>query len=168
MRYAFITILILLILTGCSRNYYIVRHAEKAQPSEAATMQTTGNPPLSDAGNLRAAALQERLSREKLVAVYSTNTIRTIATATPTARAHQLELQLYARVNDSLLQALKQQKGNVLIVGHSNTVDDLVNGLLGRKELSDLPDAAYDNLFIITRKGKRLAFLQQKFGQPSE
>jgi hypothetical protein len=52
-------------------------------------------------------------------------------------------------------------------VGHSNTVDDLVNGLTGQQLLNDLPDTAYDNLYIITKKGKRLTLVQSKYGQPS-
>lgn len=160
-------LLLTFLLTGCYQKYYIVRHAEKAQESSGTTMQTAGNPPLSDAGQQRAKDLAERLKGEKIGAIYSTNTIRTRETATPTAAQAGLTIQTYGRIDSSLINQFKALKSNTLIVGHSNTVDDLVNGLTGQQLLKDLPDAAYDNLYIITKKGKRLTLVQSKYGQPS-
>ena len=160
-------LLLTILLTGCSQKYYIVRHAEKAQESSGTTMQTPGNPPLSEAGQQRAKDLAQTLKGKKIAAIYSTNTIRTRQTATPTAEQYKLTIQTYGRVDSSLLQQLLALKTNTLIVGHSNTVDELVNGLTGSQQLKDLPDATYDNLFIITRKGKRLTLVQSRYGQPS-
>jgi hypothetical protein len=57
-------------------------------------------------------------------------------------------------------------KGNVLIVGHSNTVDDVVNGITGKKVFADLKDTAYGDLFMIVRKGKKqFEFSQGRFGK---
>jgi hypothetical protein len=52
----------------------------------------------------------------------------------------------------------------VLVVGHSNTVDDIVNGLMGVKTLSDLPETQYGDLFIVKRKKGRYSFEQGRFG----
>jgi hypothetical protein len=61
------------------------------------------------------------------------------------------------------------KKGDVLIVGHSNTVDDIVNRLAGKTVVSgDLKDNAYDNLFILKRKGKSYLFKNEKYGTPSK
>ena len=45
----------------------------------------------------------------------------------------------------------------MLIVGHSNTVDDVVNKLCGEiKVPADLPDSEYDNLYLVIKKGKKM------------
>lgn len=160
-------LLLSLLLTGCSQKYYIVRHAEKAQASDGIVMQSPNDPPLSEKGRERANMLRNRLANARIGYVYSTNTARTIQTATPFADAEGLRIDQYGRVDSLLLAQLKSLKKNTLIVGHSNTVDDLVNGLTGMVHLSDLPDTAYDNLFIVKKKGRRLTFFNEKFGQPS-
>ncbi|WP_052273413.1 SixA phosphatase family protein, partial [Flavihumibacter solisilvae] len=141
-----------ILLTGCASKYFIVRHAEKAQTTAQATqsasasvMQTPNNPPLSAVGEARAIALKDRLASEQIRKVYSTNTIRTLTTAAPTASHFNVQVQTYAKVDSAFIALLKTQKGNVLIVGHSNTVDDIVNGLTGTQQLSDLPETEYDN-----------------------
>jgi hypothetical protein len=49
-------------------------------------------------------------------------------------------------------------------VGHSNTVDDIVNALTGEKSIpGDLQDSEYDNLFVVTYKGKKATFERLKF-----
>ncbi|WP_290793072.1 SixA phosphatase family protein [Flavihumibacter sp. UBA7668] len=155
------------LLTACSQKYYIVRHAEKAQESTGNAMHTAGNPPLSAAGEQRAKDLAERLKQEKIQQIYSTNTSRTKQTATPTAERFSLRIETYGKIDSAFIQQLKSLKKNTLIVGHSNTVDDLVNKMTGEAILTDLPDEAYDNLYILTKKGKRLTLVQSKYGQPS-
>jgi hypothetical protein len=41
-------------------------------------------------------------------------------------------------------------RGNVLIVGHANTVPDLLKGL-GIKDDITIADAEFDNLFVVVR-----------------
>jgi hypothetical protein len=60
------------------------------------------------------------------------------------------------------------KKGNTLIVGHSNTVDDIVNKLCGEIKVPiDLPDSEYDNLYLIRKKGKKMKFENKTFGTPT-
>ncbi|ULQ54487.1 SixA phosphatase family protein [Flavihumibacter fluvii] len=167
MRNWFVLIIISICITGCSQKYFIVRHAEKAQTSATQTMNTPDDPPLTDPGAARADDLSARLANERIRYVFSTNTIRTQSTARPTATRFNLTLNNYGKVDSNFIGILKGLHKNVLIIGHSNTVDDLVNGLTGVQYLSDLPDTAYDNLFIVSRKGKKLHFSQEKFGQPA-
>lgn len=164
---------ILLCLTACSHTYYVVRHAEKAVPSPGTTMQTPNDPPLSEAGQQRAEALKEVLKGKKIVSIYSTNTIRTKSTAEPLRAALSLTTQTYGPMPDSaFIGLLKGLKHNVLIVGHSNTVDNIVNGLTGAVSVpGDLQDSEYDNLFVVTYKkffGTKVRYERRKYGAASK
>jgi phosphohistidine phosphatase SixA len=162
-----------LILCSCgSVKYYVVRHAEKETASVGTTMSTPNDPPLSAAGRVRAIELREALRAKSITFIYSTNTIRTISTAQPLSDLRgSTTIELYNTRDslDFLIQKLKAiQKGNSLIVGHSNTVDDIVNKLCGEVKVSgDLPDSEYDNLYIVTKKGKRYRFQNKTYGTPT-
>jgi phosphohistidine phosphatase SixA len=166
----FILYLLILTFSSCgSVKYYVVRHAEKATPSEGAAMNTPNDPPLSAAGRGRAIELREALKGKGIRYIFSTNTIRTIATAQPLNElrgATHIELYNTKDSLDHLIDKLKAiNKGNSLIVGHSNTVDDIVNKLCGEKLISgDLPDSEYDNLYIVTKKGKQYRFENKTYG----
>ena len=146
----------LLFLLSCkSTTYYIVRHAEKEQGT---TMLS--DPPLSTEGEKQAGDLQHFLQNKNIKAVYSTNYARTIATAEPTRKYFGVNLKIYdAQKPEQLVEELKKiSDGNVLVVGHSNTVDDVVNGLMGESKMTDLPDTEYGNVFIVKRKGNSYSF----------
>jgi ribonucleotide monophosphatase NagD (HAD superfamily) len=49
-----------------------------------------------------------------------------------------------------LLAKLKAEPGNVLVVGHSNSVPDVIRGLGVESDVS-IDDSQYDNLFVLTR-----------------
>ncbi|WP_345255960.1 histidine phosphatase family protein [Flaviaesturariibacter amylovorans] len=153
---------VLLLLTACSpTTYYIVRHGEKEAPGSA----MGGDVALSAAGEQRALALRERLKTGRIQYIYSTDTRRTKGTARPLAEALGAGIETYnPRDTGFVRYVLGRGKANALIVGHSNTVDDLVNSFLGRTELQDLPDSAYSNLFIITRKGKKISYARERYG----
>jgi len=156
------------VLSSCRQTFYIVRHAEKEVASSGATMMTN-DPPLSEAGKQRAEALKEVLKKERIGYIYSTNTIRTQSTAEPVRAYFNLSTQVYQPIPDQVfISHLLSLKKNVLLVGHSNTVDDVVNKLCSAVKIpSDLPDNAYDNLFIVRKKGKKLVFENKKYGKPS-
>ena len=148
----------LFFLFSCkSTTYYIVRHAEKEQGT---TMLS--DPPLSAEGEKQAIDLKTYLQDKNIKTIYATNYARTIATAEPLRKALGLNLKIYdPRKNEQLVAELKSiGDGNVLVVGHSNTVDDVVNGLLGETRMTDLPDTAYGNVFIVKKKGSTYTFEQ--------
>ena len=157
-----------LLLTSCSQTFYIVRHAEKEVAGASATMMSN-DPPLSVTGKQRAEALKETLKGKKIGNIFSTNTIRTRSTAEPLRARLNLTTETYQPIPDqNFIDRLLLLKGNVLLVGHSNTVDDVVNKLCGAIKIpADLADTAYDNLFVIRKKGKRLVFENKKYGSPS-
>jgi len=152
---------------SCTRTIYIVRHAEKIASSDSAAKMMQNDPPLSEAGKVRALVLKDELASKHVDHIYSTNTTRTRSTAEPLSQAIKVNVETYSNI-DSLISTIKSIKGNVLVVGHSNTVDDIVNKLCGQTKIaSDLKDGEYDNLFIVKIRGKKIIFHKRKYGYPS-
>lgn len=107
--------------------FLLVRHAEKSADDPR-------DPALTPAGELRALRLATELRDAPLAAVYSTDTRRTRATATPAARSHGLAVTPYdARAASDFARELRARHptGLVLVVGHSNTVPALAAALCG-------------------------------------
>lgn len=154
--------LLLMVLASCSHTYYVVRHAEKAVPGNGAVMNTPNDPPLSTTGQQRAIVLKELLHDKSIRYIYSTNTLRTRSTVQPVSDATGIAIQTYGpRPDSAFIQQLKRLKKNTLIVGHSNTIDDIANGLAGETKVEgDLPESVYDQLFIIhyRKGGKKIVF----------
>lgn len=164
---------VLLVFSSCSTvNYFVVRHAEKETPSAGTVMSTPNDPPLAPAGKVRAIELREELKNEKISYIYSTNTIRTVNTAKPLSELTGIPVTLYNTRDslDYLIGNLKKlEKGNILIVGHSNTVDDVVNKLIGEVKIpKDLPDSEYDNLYKVVKKGKKMKFENKTYGTATD
>lgn len=159
--------LLILLVTACTRSFYIVRHAEKAVVEGNAMM--SNDPPLTPAGKERAEALKEIVKSKKIGHIFSTNTIRTRSTAEPSRAYFNLALEIYPSASDSVFIArLRSLKKNTLVVGHSNTVDDIVNQLCGSIKVSaDLKETEYDNLFVVKKKGRKISFENKKYGNPS-
>ena len=150
-------LIVVLFCFSCSHTYYVVRHAEKA---DADGSMMTSDVPLTGAGENRAQRIMQLLKNKKIGEVYSTNTIRTKSTAKPTADYFGLPIQMYGpRPDSAFIQLLKSKKKNILVVGHSNTVDDIVNGLCNEKKVAgDLDDSEYNKLFVVRFKGKKVIF----------
>jgi len=169
-----IALLICLACYSCGNTYYIVRHAEKAPVEAGASAMMASDPPLSPAGEQRAIELRQTLRGEKIKHVFSTNFKRTLSTAQPLNETMgSTAIAIYSSKKDSLdlfiekLQAIK--KGNVLVVGHSNTIDDIANKLCDKKVVpGDLKETQYDNLFVVKRKGKKFVFTYKKYRAPTE
>lgn len=170
----FFLLIISVFLFSCGNTIYVVRHAEKATGIDPATMKTMTDPPLTFEGQERALALKQLLSGKNIRHIFSTNTLRTTSTAKPLKELFlKVPLELYSTKPDSInafidkLKAIK--KGNILVVGHSNTVDDIANKIADKTVVAgDLKDTEYDNLFILKRKGKSYLFKGEKYGAPSK
>ncbi len=148
------------ILSSCATKFYIVRHAEK----EVQTADMSSDVELSDKGEERAEALKKALRNKNIRHIFSTNYIRTIATAQPLSEAIGVSTLHYDPRDTAFISMIKSLHANALIVGHSNTVDDIVNGLTGAG-LTDLTDTQYGDLFIVTRKGDKYILRQSRFGK---
>lgn len=138
----------MLILSACTpqnqpKTIYIVRHAEK---------QLVGNDPdLLYAGGVRALKLSQILEDQNIKHIFSTDYIRTRNTAKPTAEAAGVPIQSYDPSNhDALVEQLRDLEGNILVVGHSNTVSQLANYFVGESEkYADLKDLEYDFIYVV-------------------
>ncbi|MBS1577588.1 MAG: histidine phosphatase family protein [Bacteroidetes bacterium] len=162
-----LAVLTAMVIASCSHSYYIVRHAEKDM-APASTNMMGNDPVLSEAGKVRAIVLRDELKNKHIRYIFSTNTQRTKSTAEPLSEATGVAIQVYSSTDSLITELKKIRKGNVLVVGHSNTVDDIVNKLCGEVKIqNDLSDSQYDNLFIIKYKGKKIIFTRRKYGYPS-
>lgn len=123
----------------------VVRHAEKAAaPAD--------DPVLSPLGRGRAEALAEFLAPARIDAVYASQYQRTDATAAPLAARLSLPVQRYEADDvPGLVDALKRRhRGDtVLVVGHSNTVPEIVRELSGR-DIGEITEDRYGDVFIVT------------------
>ncbi len=163
----FLPVLFILAAACTTPRYFIVRHAEKAILTKDSASMMANDPPLSEAGKLRAVVLRDELAHKHVKHIYSTSTLRTISTTEPLSQAGNTRIEIYRNV-DSLISVLKTIRGNALIVGHSNTVDDIVNKLCGRTEVTgDLKDKEYDHLFVVKRRNRKLIFEKGKYGNSS-
>lgn len=126
----------------------VVRHAERADA--AAGAPTMGaDPSLSAAGHARAAALAEMLKDLGVTNIFVTEYKRTQETAGPLAKALNLSpTTIAAKDTQRLVERVRQSKGAVLVVGHSNTVPDIIK-TLGVTTPVTVGDDEYDNLFIV-------------------
>jgi broad specificity phosphatase PhoE len=127
--------------------FYIVRHAERA---DAGMMAGGSNDPdLSPAGHARAEALAATLKDARISAIYVTEFKRTRQTAAPLAKALGVEpIVVSSKDTPGLVARVKAGSGSVLIVGHSNTVPEVLKALGG--EAVTIGDSEYDNLFVVT------------------
>jgi broad specificity phosphatase PhoE len=120
----------------------IVRHAEKGT--------SDGNDPdLSPAGRARAEALARILKDARITAIFASEFKRTQETAAPTAAsAHVVPTVIAAKDTAALVAKLHQLEGNALVVGHGNTIPDIIKAL-GINVPINIPEADYSELFII-------------------
>jgi len=120
---------------------FIVRHAEKAD--------ATKDPNLSEAGRARAEALAKTLKDANITAIYATEFERTQQTAAPLAKALGISVTtLPAKDNAAFIAKLSASTGNVLVVGHGDTIPDLIKAL-GISDPINIAENDYDNLFAV-------------------
>jgi broad specificity phosphatase PhoE len=144
-----------------------IRHAEKV-----ATL--ANDPSLSPAGQRRVAELRRQLVDADVVAgidaIYSTPYKRTQETVRPLADALNLPINNYdASDTEAVLTTiLKKHKGKIiLVVGHSNTVPDLIYNLGASKKVPPIDENEYDNIYIISIPwfGKTKT-IRMRYGEP--
>ena len=112
-------------------------------------------------GRARALKWSQVLKNVKLNAVYSTNYNRTQETANPTAASHHLKVINYNPSKIDYKAFKKETKGKtVLVVGHSNTIPNFVNALIGQDKYKQIADTNNANLYIVTIMGDKISDMQ--------
>lgn len=118
---------------------YITRHAEKNTDGK--------DPELTAPGQARARTLARLLGKTGISAVFSTSTRRTMQTAQPLATQVGVEVQAYDPAKTgAMIDKVKAHSGPVLVVGHSNTVPELVK-LFGGGVVAPIADDEFDRLY---------------------
>ncbi len=132
-------------------NYYLIRHAEKDRADS-----NNSNPGLTEKGHQRALHWGTVFEKIELDAIYTTNYLRTIHTAMPTADNKGLVLHYYdpRNLNSAEFKAITKGK-NILIVGHSNTTPEFANAILGEEKFGPMPDHVNSYLYVITCIGQK-------------
>lgn len=117
---------------------FLVRHGEKAEGKD---------PALTEAGRARARNIAAILGKVGIAHVFSSTTTRTRQTAEPLAQSAGVPVQLYDPAAPAALVArVKALDGAVFVVGHSNTLAELVR-LFGGQPGADIADGEYDRLY---------------------
>ncbi|HEY1253103.1 MAG TPA: phosphoglycerate mutase family protein [Thermoanaerobaculia bacterium] len=165
-RAAFLTGVLGVLFFGLSgsalaqRAIFVVRHAEKVSSSDER---------LSEAGQQRAVRLAKMLMDAGVSAIYSTDTPRTRGTVQPLADALKLQVQIYdvgsQKVDaKAFARRLRQQHVDqvVLVVGHSNTVPEILRALGCQESVTIGPDE-YDDLFVVIPRGKGAGLVRLRY-----
>ena len=150
---------------------FLTRHAEREQ-------EPRQDPPLTKDGIARSQALARLLSSAGIKAIFTSQFNRTKQTAEPLAaklgltvtpftlklnpsNARQIAEESTAEVTNKILEHAGQ---SVLVVGHSNSIPDVIK-MLGGDIVPTIDEQKFDNLFIVTvyAKGKAKV-VQMKYG----
>ena len=130
---------------------FVVRHMQKAEGAD---------PPLSTQGVANATALADMLAKSGIRAIFATPTRRAMETAQPLAAKLGLAVTPYDPAKpDALAAKVAAMPGAVLIVGHSNTVPDLVVRV-GGKEAVALTEQDYGTVFVVTHEDGKVSRIE--------
>lgn len=124
--------------------FYVMRHLHKAAGQD---------PGLTEEGTRCAVRLADQLGRSGIRAVFASATRRARETAAPVAARLGVVPQEYdPRDTAGLVARVQAEQGSVLVVGHSNTVPEIVERLGGARP-ADLADDRYGELWRVARAG---------------
>ena len=122
----------------------VVRHAEKD------TTMLGSDPRLSAAGVVRAHELAQVLAEVRVSAIYVTPWQRNRQTAQPLATRLGDTLIVVDAIDETVSRLRTRHRGQaVLVVGHSNTVPQIIEQLTGEK-IRPFVENDYDRLYVVT------------------
>lgn len=123
---------------------YILRHTEKED-------EISEDPLLSETGIKRAKYWKQVLAHTELDHIYTTDLRRNVQTAKTVAENYDIKPEIYHPLSFDIVELTNEIKGQkVLIIGHSNTIPDMVNRIIGESTYPPMSHTDYDKLFLIT------------------
>lgn len=143
---------------------WIVRHAEKDVSDTK-----DPDPELSAVGGQRAEALMKTLKGKNVDSIFVTQYKRTKLTAFPLSDKIGLPMKVYnpSKQKEFAEGLLKHAEGKkVLVVGHSNTVLELIEAFGAKKPVGELSDDDYDYLFEVNVSAKKADVSVSHYGEP--
>jgi broad specificity phosphatase PhoE len=124
----------------------LIRHGERNAPTP-----TNPDPHLSTAGKVRAKQLIHVVGETGITAIYRSHFVRAKETAQPLATHLGLSTTEMDEPSQIKSDILSNHAGEtVLVIGHSNTVPDLINQL-GAGSVPVIADSQFDNLFVLKK-----------------
>jgi broad specificity phosphatase PhoE len=140
---------------SCQVTVILSRHAEKAPAPPQ-------DPPLTEAGKKRADLFASMLANSGVEAIYVTEFQRTQQTAAPLAERVHVKPMVVSDTHQ-LIEAIRARKnGVVVVVGHSNTLPEIIAGLGG--PTVKIADPEYNNLFVLTVGDAKSSLLRLHYG----
>ena len=137
--------------TTGSTTVIVIRHAEKDLSVSAV------DPPLSQAGQARAALLARMFGDAKglghVDAIYVSPALRNRLTAAPLAASLGISATVKPADDPRGLAHLALREhagGRVMIVGHTDTVPQIVSALSGYGKIPEIADDEYGTMYIVT------------------
>ncbi|HEX6396204.1 MAG TPA: phosphoglycerate mutase family protein [Steroidobacteraceae bacterium] len=129
----------------------VIRHAEKQ-------IGTIDDAPLSPQGEQRATRLAQMFgdseSFGRVKGIYVTDTRRTQQTAAGLAQRLGLKpvvVEGKASASDMASRALRENRGGLaIVIGHGNTVPQIVEELSGAHEVPAIGDEEFDTMYVVT------------------
>ena len=132
---------------------FVMRHLQKAEGAD---------PPLSARGVANARAVADLLAKSGIKAIFATPTRRAMETAQPLAARLGLTVRPYDPSKpEALVAAAGKVDGAVLVVGHSNTVPDLV-ARFGGKQAIALGEQDYGTVFVVTHDDGKVGRIESR------
>jgi phosphohistidine phosphatase SixA len=153
------------------KTVFLIRHAEKED-------EPRQDPPLKKEGVARSQELARLLSGAGIKAIYTSQFTRTKQTAEPLAmklgltsttislKSNPSNPRLIAEEStaDVVNKILQGSGENVLLVGHSNSIPDVIK-MLGGDVVPTIDERKFDDLFVVTVYAKGKAKVTQiKYG----
>lgn len=130
--------------SAAPKKVFVIRHLQKGGGED---------PPLTAEGAANAERLSAMLADEGIVAIFATPTRRAMETAAPLAKRLGISIRSYDPDDpDALVRAASAASGPVLVVGHSNTVPDLVARFGGMRP-APISDGDYGTVFVVDQDG---------------
>lgn len=124
-----------------AKTVFLVRHAEKVSEARDAL--------LSDAGKARAECLAGVLSDAGIQTIITSDVKRTQQTAQPLAdRLHEQLHPIPAADISQFVSDVRAAQGNTLVVGHSDTLPNIIQQLTGKAVTIGSND--FDLMFIVS------------------